>query len=40
MTDTGFYIGLGYLALFAFGSLGLSVWRIKRRNTEVGARSE
>jgi hypothetical protein len=33
MSETGLYIALGYLALFIFGSLGLALWRIKRRNT-------
>lgn len=40
MADTGLYIALAYFALFIFGSLGFALWRIKRRNTEAGARSE
>lgn len=33
MPEAGLYIALAYFALFIFGSLGLSIWRIKRRNT-------
>ena len=33
MNERVFYIGLGYIALFIFGSLVLSIWRIKRRKT-------
>ena len=33
MSVNVFYVGLGYIALFIFGSLGLSIWRFRRRGT-------